>query len=158
MEMFCSARVTTCFLDLSKMNFAHVCVQAGTPIVTIYKACSSGSSVAEVPASSASAADLAAWMPAVQRHMDASGVVPQLGIAIGRLRPVSSLLVSASDYTFSTPKCARDHQDVSTSSYELEQHCSSSSSYADSCTGESSGCSCETCHSSMRSILRQVRP
>ena len=59
------------------------------------------------------------WMPAV--------FVPQLGIAMGQLRPVSSLLVSASDYTFSTPMCARDHQDMSQSSYKLEQHCSSSS-------------------------------
>jgi hypothetical protein len=157
MKNFCSACVTTCSWGPSKRGLAHACVQAGTPIVTIYNARSSGSTVAAVPASSASAADLAAWMPAVQHHMDVSGVVPQLGIAIGRLRPVSSLLVSASDYTFSTPMCARDYQDVSNSSYKLEQHCSSSS-YADSCTGESSGGSCKICQCCLQGMSRQVWP
>ena len=47
------------------------------------------------------AADLAAWTPAVQRHMDASGVVPQLTVSLGHLPPLGSLLVCSSSFSFS---------------------------------------------------------
>ena len=57
------------------------------------------------------AADLADWMPAVQRHMDASGVVPQVAVSLGQLSTVSSLLASTCDFNFSQPRSCHGHRD-----------------------------------------------
>ena len=47
------------------------------------------------------AADLAMWMPAVQRYMDASGAIPQLTVSLGHLPPLGSLLACSSSFSFS---------------------------------------------------------
>lgn len=75
-------------------------LQVGTPVVTIHGSCPRSTTHNYSSASASPAADLAAWMPAVQRHMDASGVVPQLAVSQGHLSPVSSLLASTCDYNF----------------------------------------------------------
>ena len=67
-------------------------------------------------------------MPALQRHMEASGVVPQLTVSLGPLSPLGSLLACSSSFSFScgaagsrTPSCGAPR-----SSNSPDQACSSS--------------------------------
>ena len=69
--------------------------------MTIFGACCLGRPSRADSAGMEGAADLATWMPAVQRHMDASGVVPQLTVSLGHLPPLSSLLACSSSFSFS---------------------------------------------------------
>lgn len=114
--------------------------------MTIHGACNPVNTLQHFASSLDMAADLADWMPAVQRHMDASGVVPQLAIALGQLSTASSILASSCDYSFSQPGCCcgcraaeQYNQESSRSSQpercsgcrapDCEQHGSSSSSF-----------------------------
>ena len=121
-------------------------LQVGCPVVTIYGSCPRSTTYKRSSASASTAAHLAAWMPAVQRHMDASGVVPQLAVSMGQLSTVSSLLASTCDFSFSQhgsrggyraaetcdPDCSSASQSGSCNDCSaiehLKQHDSSSSS------------------------------
>ena len=126
-------------------------LQAGTPVVTIHGACNPHNTPEQSLAGAAVAGDLTVLMPAVQRHMDASGVVPQLAVSLGRLSAISSLLVSASDYTLSgtatgSKGCAPNQDD--------SRHDSSSSSNSEvKCSQELHGCRCCTQNGSSQVCL-----
>ena len=98
-----------CEQALSSRSFL---AQAGNPVVMIYGACHLGCPPRTGSAGITCAADLAAWMPALQLHMEASGVVPQLTVSLGPLSPLGSLLACSSSFSFScgatgsrTPSC-----------------------------------------------------
>ena len=97
-------------------------VQAGNPVVMIHGACHLGCPPRRGSAGITGAADLAAWMPALQRHMEASGVVPQLTVSLGPLSPLGSLLAFSCGAAGSrTPSCGAPR-----SSNSPDQACSSS--------------------------------
>ncbi len=87
-----------CEQALSSRSFL---AQAGNPVVMIYGACHLGCAPRTGSAGTTGAADLAAWMPALQRHMEASGVVPQLTVSLRPLSPLGSLLACSSSFSFS---------------------------------------------------------
>ena len=87
-----------CGQALSSRSFP---VQAGNPVVILHGACHLGCPPRTGSAGITGAADLAAWMPALQRHMEASGVVPQLIVSLGPLSPLGSLQACSSSFSFS---------------------------------------------------------
>ena len=114
-----------CKQALSSRSFL---VQAGNPVVILHGACHLGCPPRPGSAGITGAADLAAWMPALQRHMDASGVVPQLTVSLGPGSPLGSLLACSSSFSFScgaagsrTPSCGAPR-----SSNSPDEACSSS--------------------------------
>lgn len=118
-------------------------------MVTIHGACNPHNTPEQSLAGAAMAGDLAVMMPAVQRHMDASGVVPQLAVSLGQLSAISSLLVSASDYTLSGTatgsNCCAPNQDGS--------HHDSSSGSGVKCSQGLHGSQCCTQNDSLQVCL-----
>ena len=82
---------------------SELSLQVGTPVVSIHSSCNPFNIPTHSAANPVAAAELADWMPAVQRHMDTSGVVPHLALSQDPVSTVSSLLASTSDYSFSQP-------------------------------------------------------
>ena len=104
-------------------------VQAGNPVVTIHGACHPRCPSRAGSAGIRGAADMAAWMPAVQRHMDASGVVPQLTVSLGHLPSLGSLLACSSSFSISCGAAGSRSPGFCApgSSYSPDEACSSSS-------------------------------